>query len=192
MIHQISKLYSQILLHIRADTTVVHTPRIYVPYGFQFSSKIYVRQMDLSNSVDSIFFAHSTTKKKDHHQELFHYFTLINHHDMSGRNPWMATALHCLCFCVFLSFSTCDHFLCTNSFGEKKKKTCTNPITNGYYEGVSPCNTIVVGVIVSCFAPEWIKLFYDSTKILTIRNEFFNMAHSVYWYKLNWGVCVFP
>ena len=108
-----------------------------------------------------------------------------------GRNPWMATALHCLCFCVFLSFSTCDHFLCTNSFGKKKKKTCTNPITNGYYEGVSPCNTIVVGVIVCCFAPEWIKLVYDSTKIRTIRNEFFNMAHSVYWYKLNWGVCVF-
>ena len=76
-------------------------------------------------------------------------------------------------------------------FWKKEKKTCTNPITNGYYEGVSPCNTIVVGVIVSCFPPEWIKLFYDSTKIRTIRNEFFNMAHSVYWYKLNWGVCVF-
>ena len=59
----------------------IHLELMY--HTFPVSSKIYVTQMDLSNSVDSIF-AHSTTKKKDHIQELFHYFTLINHHDMSG------------------------------------------------------------------------------------------------------------
>ena len=120
MIHQISKLYSQILLHIRADTTVVHTPRIYVPYGFQFSSKIYVTQMDLSNSFDSIF-AHSTTKKKDHIQELFHYFTLINHHDMSGEIlEWQQRSTASAFVSFFLSVRVTIFFVPT--LLEKRKK----------------------------------------------------------------------
>ena len=108
--------------------------------------------MDLSNSVDSIF-AHSTTKKKDHIQELFHYFTLINHHDMSGEIlEWQQRSTASAFVSFFLSVRVTIFFVPT--LLEKRKKTCTNPITNGYYEGVSPCNTIVVGVIVSCFPPE--------------------------------------
>ena len=77
--------------------------------------------MDLSNSVDSIFFAHSTTKKKDHHQELFRYFTLINHHDMSGEIlVWQQRSTASAFVSFFLSVRVTIFFVPT--LLEKRKK----------------------------------------------------------------------
>ena len=76
-------------------------------------------------------------------------------------------------------------------FWRKEEKTCTNPITIGYYEGVSPCNIIVCRCYSKLFCSWMNKAFLWLNKNSNDPEWIFNMAHSVYWYKLNWGVCVF-